>query len=342
MMQASVSRRLALGLGVVGFSGAALLLFFVAIEYRMSGFADVTAELAEHVLVPLVVLVIPLCIASLMVIRRSLAPLGVAARGIEASDASDRGFRIDSTALPSEAVPFALSVNRLLNRLDEAAARHEAFAADVAHELKTPLAVLALELHRLDHPAASRLKADVLALSRLVDQLMLLAQLDADAAAQIPKMTVPLEEVAVDVVQLMAPSAIDDGRGLELEVIDQSIIAGRREAIAAALRNLVENALRVTPAGRSVKVIVGPGPRLSVHDEGPGLAPAKLEELLARHSRADHASRDGAGLGLAIVARIVNAHGGRISSNPQARRITLEFAGAGIQVQSADKQRSET
>lgn len=334
MTQASVSRRLALGLAVVGFFGAALLLILVAIQYRRSGLRDVTAELTEHVLIPLVVLVIPLSVASLMVIRTSLAPLGVAARRIEAADASSRGFRIDPTTLPAEAVPFALAVNRLLGRLDEAAARHEAFAADVAHELKTPLAVLALELHRLNQPAALRLKSDVLGLSRLVDQLMLLAQVDADAAAQIPKTSIPLDEIALDVVQLMAPSAIEEGRGLELEVLARPTIAGRREAIAAALRNLVENALRVTPPDVTVMVIVGPGPQLRVRDGGPGLAQATLNELQGRHSRADHASKSGAGLGLAIVACILNAHGGRIRSDPDAREIILDFADAAVQEQA--------
>ncbi|MBL7466207.1 sensor histidine kinase, partial [Escherichia coli] len=91
--------------------------------------------------------------------------------------------RIDNSQMPTEALPFTSAVNDLLARLDEAAKRQEAFAADVAHELRTPLALLSLELDRLEHDDAERLKKDVAAMRRLIDQLMLLAQIDADAVA---------------------------------------------------------------------------------------------------------------------------------------------------------------
>src|SRR3546814_2679316 len=95
--------------------------------------------------------------------------------------------------------------------------RQEAFAADVAHELRTPLAVLSLEFDRLDHDDSARLKHDVAAMRRLIDQLMLLAQIDAASAAQFPLESVSLVEIARDVVSLLAPGTIAEGKAITLD-----------------------------------------------------------------------------------------------------------------------------
>gem|GEM_PF-5406373 len=184
--------------------------------------------------------------------------------------------------------------------------------------------MLALELDGLDHPDAPRLRAEVIAMRRLIDQLMLLARVEAQSVAQSIRDSVRLEDVSADVVSLMAPGAIAAEKSLSLtRVGDVAPIMGQRETVAAALRNLVENALRVTPAGGAVTVIAGPGPRLRVKDGGAGLTPERLAELVQRHRRADHASSEGAGLGLAIVARIMAAHGGTLSSVADAQELVL-------------------
>ncbi|EXS70492.1 MULTISPECIES: sensor histidine kinase [unclassified Sphingobium] len=333
----SVSRRLVRGLGLVGLVGTVLLLAAVAFFYRLS-FADLAAgeatsralnEMLDHVALPVVILMAPVAFVGLRVIRQAFTPLEEAAAEIEAARGHERGFRIDTSRMPSEALPFTDAVNDLLTRLDDAAMRQEAFAADVAHELRTPLAVLSLELDRLDHAEAGRLKGDVAAMRRLIDQLMLLAQIDAATAAQLVPEAVSLTDVATDAVSFMAPGIIATGKTIALETGEQSpIVRGRREAIAAALRNLIENAVRVTPAGGAVHVSVGPGAAIGVRDEGPGLSPDRLRDLVRRHSRADHASKDGAGLGLAIVDRIMAAHGGMLATDSDRRELSLRFPGA--------------
>ncbi len=324
----SISRQLVRRILALGAAGAALLLAFVAIEYRLSGYRDVLGELAEHVFLPLVILVLPMVLAGRWVVKRSLAPLDRAAAQIEASGSADRGFRVPDGGLPEEALPFVAAVNRLLERLDEAAARHEAFAGDIAHELKTPLAVLSLELDGLDHPVADRLRRQVKAMSRLVDQLMLLAQLEADRVAGIEEAPASLAEIAAATVELMAPQAAAEGKQVALDVVENTVIPVRREAVGSALRNLIENGLRVSAPEATVTIRVGPGAVVAVQDAGPGLKEAELARFQERHQRADHFAHEGAGLGLAITTKIMADHGGRLVTVPERRELQLQFQSA--------------
>lgn len=329
----SIVRRLMTSLGLVGGLGAVLLLIVIGIEYRISfsnlsdsdAFHRALRELSEHVLLPMAVLILPMALAGRWAIKSGVRPLTDAAAEIDARARETRGVQVDTTDIPIEARPFADAINRVLGRIDGAAALHEAFAADIAHELRTPLTLLSLELDRLDHPDAPRMRGDVAKMRRLIDQLMLLAQIDADHTAQIPPAPVDLGEIAADVIAQLAPLALDAGRRLELETEAPVMVAGRREAIAAALRNLIENALRVSPEGSCIAVRTSADGTLAVRDEGPGLSADQLAALSQRHRRADHASRDGAGLGLAIVDRIMRAHGGTLAACPDTREIRLHF-----------------
>ena len=178
---------------------------------------------------------------------------------------------------------------------------------------------------------ADKIKDDIGAMNRLIDQLLLIAQLDASAASRSPWDRAPLREIAEDVISRLAPGAINQGVQLELQVIEPVAVEGRREAIAAALRNLIENSIRVTPPGQRVTVFVGPSAQLRVRDGGAGLTAEALSQLSRRHARADHASKSGAGLGLAIVSKIMGSHGGRLETRPERRELCLVFgAGAAL------------
>lgn len=331
----SIFQSLTRGLALVGLGGTVLLLIAVMIEYRIS-FADMAAEdalraalreMGEHVVLPVIVLFMPMTLAALHVMRRAFKPLGNATARLNAISGEDRNIRIDDASLPAEILPFTAAVNTLLGRLEQSALQQEAFAADVAHELRTPLAAMMLELDGMNDPAAERLKGDVAAMRRLIDQLMLLAQMDAQEAAATATDQVILADLASDVVARCAPAVIGAGRMIELVSSGASaVVRGRREAIAAALRNLIDNAVRVTPPAGTVHVVLDGSAMIRVIDGGPGLSAEQLGLLVKRNRRADHASPDGAGLGLAIVERIMQVHGGTIRTDPDNSTLILDFS----------------
>ena len=317
----SVRRMLLSGFAVVSVLGAVVLLVLLVLVGLEYGFFSATpppldatlAEIVDHVLVPLLVFVGLSVIGSILVIRAATRRLETVAA--LANEASSRGepFRAPLDALPREIHPFAEAVNRLTERLERHARQQEAFAADAAHELKTPLSVLALELDRLPRDEAAPLKAQVQALSELIDQLLLLARSNnpGGAARQVP---VDLDALGQRVVADMAPRAIHDGKVLSYESAGAVRICGLEEALASALRTLVDNALRETPAGGEVLVRAGPGAQIAVLDGGEGLDAEALTRFKARGVRADQGATGGAGLGLAIADRIAEAHDGELET----------------------------
>lgn len=325
------------------FGGLALITFVsfdveVMLEQKSAadGWHGEWLEIGEHVVLPLVLLMVPMFFAAKRVIRTSLAPLASAAARMDAALATDRGFRIALEELPLEAQPFGRALNNLLARLDDVAAQRESFAANIAHELRTPLAILMMELDRLAYPDAVRLKKDVAVMKRLVGQIMMMSQLEAHAVAPIPHVKVSLLDVAMEVTNRFASVAAEQDKYVVLAADGEPAVHGIRELLIAAVSNLVENGLRVTPKGGSVEISIGPDARIGVKDEGAGLSASELAQLCQRFVRADHASSGGAGLGLAIVERIAEIHGAELVTNTHKKEICLSFHGVAKVVYSSN------
>ena len=190
--------------------------------------------------------------------------------------------------------------------------RHRRFAADVAHELRTPLAVMRSNLDSLEEKSdiAGSLRDDVDSMSRLVEQLLAAARLESlDIAATDEA---DLRQVCTNVVSHIAPIAIKRNRTIEVTGCKRPIlIRGNPDALEQAVRNLVENALRHSPTRSTVTVEVGDDASVSVIDKGPGVPPTERDEIFQRFVRSDQ-NVEGAGLGLSIVRRTVEAHGGQV------------------------------
>jgi signal transduction histidine kinase len=288
-------------------------------------------ELGDHVVGPFVPLVATMLAFAILAVRRLLGPLERAAGEVDALDPSRTGQRLSVPKSPREARGLVLGFNRALDRTDHAIGQLKGFTAHVAHDLRTPLAILKLAVAEVQpEPLRKQLEDDLGSMTRLVNQLLVLVRAGALAPGQ--GREIDLGAIARDVVARMAPLAMDGGReiGVEDHGGDQSIV-GEPEAVSAALRNLVENALKYGGQG-PIEVIVGPEACISVRDHGPGIDEADAEVMFERFWRKGASGPPGAGLGLEIVRTITTAHGGKVSAANApggGALFTMDFRAAG-------------
>lgn len=269
-------------------------------------------ELFVHVVVSLLPFALCLMLVNAVTVRQSLRSLVHAAEAARRAGPSHAMATLPTRGLPTEVLILVEAINDALNRLGEALEAERAFTGEAAHALRTPLAVLAARIDKLPPgPEFEAVKRDIEALGRLVKQLLSAAQ--ADTLVVDPDRQVDLSAVAEEVVSAMAPLAIRENRVLAFEGHPGTIVRGDADAIAHALRNLIENALRFSPAKEEVLVRVMPPGRLDVSDRGPGIPDERKPLVTKRFWRANGAEPGSTGLGLAIVQRIAEAHGARLA-----------------------------
>lgn len=284
------------------------------------------------VIVPIYVIIMAI---ALWTVRSSLRPVTRAAEQANLVDASRPETRLE-TAVPAEIRPLVDAVNKAFDRLALGFAEQRRFTANAAHELRTPLAVMRARLDALqDRGMADAIRADVERMSRIIEQLLAVSRLDS--RLPITKDPVDLSEVAGDVVARLAPLAVAAGKQVSLQAPDRPVrVFGNAEMLSAAARNLIENALRYTPCGQSVNVVIedkGDSVRLEVHDAGPGVSVDAQQHIFERFWRGQDRG-GGAGLGLAIVHEVAVQHGGKVEVTRSAMggalfRLTLPSSGMG-------------
>ena len=257
-------------------------------------------------------------IALVFTLHRALRPLVNLMHYARAINPTHTGLRLPTADLPGELYEPVEAINGALDRLDRGFQAQRDFLADAAHELRTPLAILAAHLDSLpDKNATANLRADVDRMSRLVSQLLMVAQLEALTIK--PDESADLSAIAAEIAALMAPLAYRRNRGVAVIDADRPILVkGNRDTIYQALRNLVENALKFTAEGTDVEILLDAGGSVTVADRGPGIPQIQRSQLFQRFWRADRRQSGGAGLGLAIAHRIAVAHHGSltIDDNP--------------------------
>lgn len=270
-------------------------------------------DVLNDIWVPMLPLVLLSLFVTTISVRRSLRALVSAATRADEISALERGERLDIGQLPAEASHFASAINRLLDRVADLVSAQRHFIARAAHELRTPLSIMMLELGHLKDPSAKRLEADVREMSGIVDQLLALARMNA---AEKPKMTpVDISTVVRELVGRMMAWAEKDGHSLTFEAHRTEPVIGDETSIRDATRNLIENAVKHTPAGTQIRIEVAQDGTIIVEDSGPGIGSHSPEELQLPF-RKGSTKGEGAGLGLAIVRQAAELHGGRLSIEP--------------------------
>lgn len=238
-------------------------------------------------------------------IRLALSRLSDAAA---AADPSGQGLRLDLALAPPEARGLAQSFNLLLDRLQEIASRQRRFLADLAHEMRTPLAIMRLRLD--DLPGSATRASLILDLDRLggrIDALLALARLRGGAPAA---EKLDLADLARDIVMDRAPRAVGAGCDLAIEAPASAEVLADRALGETALANLVDNAIAHAGPGASIVVRVLATGIIEVSDDGRGI-PADLRDELLKPFVREKAGA-GLGLGLALVNEAVRAMGGAL------------------------------
>ncbi len=267
-------------------------------------------------------------LGGLLVGSRASRPLRRMAGVAERVDAGDLQPRIHTDAgAPAEIAVLAGAFNHMLDRLTKAFATQRDFVADASHELRTPLTVIRGQLEVLsesDAPAAEEVRrverlllAEVTRIDRLVDDLLLLAQLEQSELMQ-------PQEIAIRpfLSELWQTTTLLAERHFELGPVPSGVLVADPDRLAQALRNLLTNAIKHTAdADGRVSLTVTPQAngwlRFIVDDDGPGIPEDQRERVFDRFHRTDPArerSAGGAGLGLAIVKAIAQAHGGTVEA----------------------------
>ena len=260
--------------------------------------------------VPILLLLLAI---DIVIFHRALRPVLRASELAEAIGPARIDLRLPTAGLPREVLPLVKAINQALDRLERGFRLQQEFTADAAHELRTPLTVLRTRIDTLADPRLARaLRADIDGMTRLVNQLLDSAEIESFVLD--PTDTADLSNIGGEVVALVAPLALAEGK--EVALIGEAgpvSVQGNPEALFQAVRNVVDNAIRHTPRGGAVTIEIDGSGSIRIHDNGPGVPESERDLIFRRFWRRDRRQPGSAGLGLSIVARIVDAHGGSVS-----------------------------
>jgi signal transduction histidine kinase len=254
-----------------------------------------------------------LLVIDVVIFRRALRPIIAASALAERIGPARTELRLPEEGMPREVVPLVHAVNQALDRLEEGFRGQREFTADAAHELRTPLAILRTQIDMIaDRELAKSLRDDIESMSRLVNQLLDIAELETFVIGE--DEIADLTAIATEVAAYIAPLALSHHKTVAVTGADHPVpVLGNVDTLGRAVRNLVENALAHTPPGTTVEISVGAAGELRVMDRGPGVPSAEREQIFRRFWRRDRRRAGSAGLGLAIVKRIAEMHGATVS-----------------------------
>lgn len=251
--------------------------------------------------------------ADIIIFRRAIAPLWKASEEASNIGPARTDIRLPTEQIPREIMPLVTAVNQALDRLEDGFRVQRQFTADAAHQLRTPLTILRTRIETLGDGAARKaLHDDIEGMSRIVAQLLEIAELDTLVLD--PGETADLRAVCAEVVGSIAPFAIAQHKDIALKGADAPVlIHGNAEMLQRAIFNLAENAIKFTAKDTAVDVEVREDGSVRVRDCGPGIAETERELIFQRFWRADRQRSDGAGLGLSIVRGVADDHAATVA-----------------------------
>jgi two-component system OmpR family sensor kinase len=312
----------------------------IQVAQDMAARRNMAGTLALRTVGPIVLAAPLLMLVVWWVVSRSLAPVARVRRQVAERQADDLS-PVSEENLPEEVRPLVHELNLLFLRVRRAFDAQKNFVADAAHELRSPLSALKLQVQGLQRApdeatrevAIGRLAAGIDRATRLVEQMLALARHEASAAAGAKQESVNLPEVA----RLAISDAIAAAQARNIDVgiarADPAEVIGQSDALRMLLRNLLDNAVKYTPEGGRVDVAIVAqvdGVELSVEDSGPGLPSDERQRVLNRFYRSGEPQAPGSGLGLAIVKTIADLHGATVSLGASESlgglRVSLRFS----------------
>lgn len=355
----AVAWKPASGLRLIAMRGTASLGDGTPVRFYLSLDTEHDSQLLRGVvrasLVGLPVLLAAVAVGAWLITRTGLAPLRRFRRQAASIGANSLGQRLTESDLPSELQELARELNAMLERIDAGYRRLQEFSADLAHELRTPIAtLLGRSQVALSHERSQQELRDVLEgnieelerLSRLIADMLFIAQADHGQPV-VQTEAVDLRAEAVRVAEYL--SLVAEEKGVSVHVTGDAAVEVDRMLVQRAVTNLLSNAVRHAHADSAVRVAITQAQvgsaSLAVSNLGDPISPEHLHRLFDRFYRAD-ASRarwsGGSGLGLAIVRSIMQAHGGNVTadSDPVSgiSTFTLHFPGRPVMRAAAPAQ----
>lgn len=302
---------------------------------------DLAAAAALRSLTPLLAFAPLMALLIWWLVKSSLSPLQHLATEVAQRDARTlKEVRTDDA--PDEIAPLIAALNSLLARLKRAFSSQRAFVADAAHELRSPLTALKLQLQLLSRARDDRERSDAMKnlnlgvdrATHLIEQLLAAARTDPDDRI-VAWQPVDLAELLRLSIAEMFVFSQERHIAIELEAPEHQVISGEEASLKILVRNLLDNAIRYTPEHGRVDVRVAAGTDndtlLTIEDSGPGIAAEDHKRVFSRFYRKEHNDQIGSGLGLAIVKNIVEQHGARIelsASRHGGLKVSVIFRGA--------------
>lgn len=294
-------------------------------------------NVAANLLQPLWVALPLLAILIWWAVTGGLRPLTRLTGQVE-QRAPDNLAPLDASAAPQEVAPLIERLNRLFHRIGGTLENERRFTADAAHELRTPIAAIKAQAQVAQGASSDTERNHALAgaiagcdrATHLIEQLLTLARLENVTAETLEPCA--LRKLATSVLAEMAPAGLDKHVQLELAEGEEAMVHGLPALLSVMLRNLVDNAIRHTPPGTTVRLEISSAHGqscVSVCDDGPGLPPEELEKISQRFYRPLGTVASGSGLGLSIVRRITELHDAALSfssnETKSGLKVTVSF-----------------